>query len=342
MDDLGMAERLVEALVLPDGRPDLRPVHALGIGATGYFVASDAARDFCVAEHFQGETVPVTVRFSNGSGSAVQRDGWSDVRGMATRFHLADGAATDLIAMTLGEFFTPTAETFLSFAEAAKPVPVTRETAWQKIFDMLRLTPPLLDPYPGQITSPNPGAVQFADRHGYAQLPVFEGASLGAPQSYARATYHAVHTFVVVAPDGARRWVRFTWQPVAGVLTTDAKKTPVDKYLQQELRDRLAEAPARFMLMMSIGEAGDDFNDPSRPWPPRRVRVAMGTLTLTDVPKDQVANCERLSFNPWRLVPGIEPSDDPVLSARRDAYEFSRRRRGGLACPFSGSRVDGV
>ena len=34
---------------------------------------------------------------------------------MATRFHLADGAATDLIAMTLPEFFTPTLETFLPF-----------------------------------------------------------------------------------------------------------------------------------------------------------------------------------------------------------------------------------
>jgi len=161
---------------------------------------------------------------------------------------------------------------------------------------------------------------------------------LGAPKSYARAAYHAVHTFVVVAPDGARRWVRFTWQPVAGVLTAD-DKTPVDKYLQQELCDRLAEAPARFILMMAIGEAGDDFNDPSRPWPPHRVRIAMGTLTIDAIPEDQIANSERLSFNPWRLVPGIEPSGDPILRARRDAYEFSRKRRGG--CPFSGSSIDG-
>jgi catalase len=337
MDDPGMGERLVDALAFgfPDSKPDLRPVHTFGVGATGYFVASDAARDFCVAEHFQGKQVPVTVRFSNGSGSSVQHDGRSDIRGMATRFHLADGVATDLIAMTLGAFFTPTVETFLSFSEATKPIPYRRESAWQKIFDMLRLMLPLRDPYPGQTTSPDPGAVQFADRHGYAQFPVFQAALLGAPKSYARASYHAVHTFVVLASDGARRWVRFTWQPVAGVRKTETP--PVDKYLQQELRDRIAEAPARFILMMSIGEAGDDFNDPSRPWPPRRVRVVMGTLTIDAVPEDQVENCERLSFNPWRLVPGIEPSDDPILRARRDAYEFSRRRRAGAACPFSGS-----
>ncbi len=337
MDDPGIAEKLVDALVLPDGSPDLRPVHAFGIGATGYFEASDVARDFCVAEHFQGKRIRVTVRFSNGSGSAVEHDGWSDVRGMATRFHLADGAATDLIAMTLAEFFTPTPETFLSFTKAARPAPVTRESAWQKIFDMLRLTPPLPDPPPGQTTSPNAGAIQFADQNGYAQLAVFQAAEIGAPVSYVRATYHAVHTFVVVAPDGARRWVRFSWQPVEGVLNTDPNATPVDKYLQQELRDRLTEGPARFTLMMSIGEAGDDFSDPSRPWPPHRVRVMMGMLTLDAVPEDQVANCERLSFNPWLLTPGIEPSDDPVLRVRRDAYEISSKRRGGAACPFSRS-----
>ena len=44
---------------------------------------------------------------------------------MATRFHLAHGAATDLIAMTLPEFFTPTAETFFDFAKTAKPAPVS-------------------------------------------------------------------------------------------------------------------------------------------------------------------------------------------------------------------------
>ena len=114
MDDTGVAKELVEALVLPDGRPDLRPVHAIGIGATGHFEASPVARDYCIAEHFQGGRIPVTVRFSNGLGKAVEHDGWSDVRGMATRFHLANAAEHDLIAMTLPEFFTPTPETFLS------------------------------------------------------------------------------------------------------------------------------------------------------------------------------------------------------------------------------------
>ena len=69
----------------------------------------------------------------------MQHDGWSDVRGMATRFLLRDQAATDLIAMTLGEFFAPTVDDFLDFSKAAKPKPMKRESPWRKILDMLQL-----------------------------------------------------------------------------------------------------------------------------------------------------------------------------------------------------------
>ncbi len=164
---------------------------------------------------------------------------------------------------------------------------------------------------------------------------VFQAGMIGAPVSYVRAVYHAVHTFFVVGPDRVRRPVRFSWKPVAGVeITKDTTEAPVDDYLQGELRERLKQWPARMMLMMMIGEAGDVLEDPTVPWPARRVRVVMGTLTLTEVAKDQVADCEKLSFNPWRLVTGIEPSGDPTLKARRVAYEDSRIRRGVTQCPF--------
>ena len=125
--------------------------------------------------------------------------------------------------------------------------------------------------------------------------------------------------------------------PGAGVRTTDPRDPPVDVYLKKELENRLDQWPARFLLMMMIGEPGDALEDPTQPWPARRVRVVMGTLTLTNVAKDQEAASEKIGFNPWRLVPGIEASGDPILFARRDAYQESQQRRDATPCPFHGS-----
>src|SRR5215468_11263702 len=96
MDSSSVDERLVDAVIslFGDHKPGTRPVHTLGIGVDGYFEPSDIARNYCKAEHFQGRRIDTLVRFSNGLGSPVRHDGWSDVRGMATRFYLTDKQVT--------------------------------------------------------------------------------------------------------------------------------------------------------------------------------------------------------------------------------------------------------
>src|SRR5262249_1245298 len=204
-------------------------------------------------EHFNGKPVDASVRFSNGLGGLEQHDGWSDVRGMATRFHLPDGTAHDLIGTTLGEFFVRNVDDFFEFAEVAKLAPYGKRSPWQKIWDLLQLKVPARDPYPKETQNVDAGALRYATRHRFAQLGALEVGRIGAPVSYARASYHAVHTFIVAAPDGVRRPVRFSWQPVAGVRNTNPAAVPQAKYLHAELEERLRRWPARFMLMMTIG-----------------------------------------------------------------------------------------
>jgi catalase len=182
---------------------------------------------------------------------------------------------------------------------------------------------------------------------------VLLASAIGAPESYVMATYAAVHTFIVTAPapdsnpasEGVRRWVRFAWEPVDGVLKKrprdwphhDPAEPPEVDYLNQRLKDRIERGPARFELIMTIGEVGDDFNDPTRPWPPHRVRVIMGKLILDKVPDEQEQDerIEKMNFNPLHLTEGIAPSDDPVLALRGISYWYSSNQRGGLTCPFS-------
>src|SRR5580692_12628053 len=88
-----------------------------------------------------------------------------------------------------------------------------------------------------------------------------------------------------------------SWQPVAGVSNTDPKAAPRDKYLFEELKSRLQRWPARFLLMMTIGDADDDPTKPGRErepgsswvrlsssrWPRIRGRMANASVSIPAV-----------------------------------------------------------
>ena len=321
----GGADPIIDAIkaAAPSHTPGTRPIHAPGIGVTGWFQASDVAPAYTDAEHFTGGRVPVTVRFSNGTGSMETPDSEPLVRGMAVRFHLANDVC-DMVTMTLPVFFTPTMEAFREFVAAVKPVPVPVTPWWRKLLNLLRLQPEPTRPLrPG-----DPGAIEFANRYPPTRRAVVALTALAVPQSYVTCSYHAVHAFVLRAGD-RRTAVRFRWEPVAGV--RPAPDGTTGNYLQEELRARLGRGPAEFVLRMQVAEQGDDTSDPTTPWPETRRRVVMGHLRVDSVAADQVAGSERMTFDPTRLVPGIEVSDDPTLVARHEVYRRSFDRR--LASP---------
>ncbi|MBC6407607.1 MAG: hypothetical protein GDA40_05475 [Rhodobacteraceae bacterium] len=53
---------------------------------------------------------------------------------------------------------------------------------------------------------------------------------------------------------------------------------------------------------MTIGEDWDDITDPIRAWSLRRRKIAMGTLTLTNVAEDQDATNHKIAFKPCSLL----------------------------------------
>lgn len=72
MVDTSTAKRLVQAIIdnLEQPVPGRRPVHTIGIGVKGEFVASDVARAYCIAEHF--------MKARQGVGEVLQRIGRSE------------------------------------------------------------------------------------------------------------------------------------------------------------------------------------------------------------------------------------------------------------------------
>ena len=306
-DDL--ATRVVDSISRNyKGTHDHRAAHAKGFCVSGVFTATSEAAALTRAAHFRGNPVAVTVRFSNGSGSPESADYNLDGRGMAVKFHLPGGEATDIVSISQRVFFVRTPEDFLEFTDARKP-----------------------DPETGR---PDPNAIgDFLIQHPEAEVAFTEVLSTPPPESLATTAYNALHAFRWLDEEGGSRWVRYHWVPEAGVATIDREKAKElgRDYLRSELTERLAHKPVVFLIEVVIAEAGDDPDDPTVAWPADRPRVAAGRLELTAISADQDAECERQVFDPMRLTDGIEPSADPILNFRPLAYDVSIRRRLKLA-----------
>jgi catalase len=62
-------------------------------------------------------------------------------------------------------------------------------------------------------------------------------------------------------------------------------------------------------------------------WPESRKLVELGTVELSQVVLDTLAQQKHIIFDPIPRVDGIEPSADPLLELRAAVYLLSGRRR---------------
>jgi catalase len=325
------ADALVDSLIKasPPYRPGTRPIHAPGIAATGWFSGTPVASMLTVAPHYAGPPVPVTVRFSNGTGDIDEPDSTPAVRGMAVKFQPGTEDETDMVAMSLPMFFVEDVERFRRFVVAATPVTAKPRSRWQNLRERVRLDTPYPRASSGAAPSNDQGVFDFAVSYPPACPAV---AYLGAkfvPESYTTCSFHAVHAFTLTGPDGTERSVRFHWEPVEGVRSASPAAT--GNFLRGGLQDWITNGRAEFVLRAQVAEQGDNTADPTRPWSSRRPRLVLGHLRLTDIPTDQFHGGELLSFNPTRLARGIGLSDDPTLAVRGEVYQRSFARR----CPVA-------
>lgn len=306
-----LGERLVAAINTVHGEhPGFRAAHARGICAGGTFAATPAARGLTRAVHMEGEPMPVTARFSNGSGAPTRPDYAVDGRGLAVKFHLPDGSVTDMVGITLGQFFVRTPEDFINFQAAVSPDPATGQADLGKIEAFLQLHPETRAAV----------EIDFNQPH---------------PTSYLTTAFNGIHAFKLTNAAGESRWIRYRWEPDAGVQTLDREQARAGgrEYLQDDLRARLGSGPEAFTLKFFLAQDGDPLDDATSAWPADREAVIMGSLVLDRVLADQEGGCEARVFDPTVVTDGIECSDDPILHARSQAYTVSLARRKGIRHP---------
>jgi catalase len=299
-----IAEQIVNVLsTLAGPHPGFRRAHAKGIVCTGTFVAGPEAKKISKAAHLQGQSVAVTLRFSNGAGDPTAHDGVPDVRGFAVKFSLPDGKTTDIVSINNEAFLARTGEDVLGFFKANLP-------------DAKGKPDPNAVP---RFLQSHPGAAAFVGR--LMQKPV--------PTSYAQTAYHGIHAFRFTAADGSSRFGRYHWIPDAGEAYLNpeeaVKRDPT--FLSAELKARVAKRPASFRLQLQIAEPGDPTNDATAIWPAERRVVELGRLQIDAVSPTSAADERRLIFDPTKVTDGIELSDDPIPAIRSAAYSISYEQR---------------
>ncbi len=288
--------------------PGFRAVHAKGTICSGTFTPTPAARELSRAAHLQGDPVETTVRFSNASGHPRTPDADPLAgRGMAVKFHLPDGDATDIVSVPLVVFFARNAEDFLEMTRARIPDPETGQPDPEKL-----------------------GA--YLAEHPEAGVALQKAIPKLAPTtSFATSDYRALHAFGLVDADGGIHWGRYTWEPEDGTeyLTDEQRDAAERNYLQEEIRQRLATGIARFTLEFTLANEGDPLEDPTAEWEGEHEVVELGELEVIRVVEDAETSDAPMVFDPMRLTDGIEPSADQILAARPKAYDVSIQRRSG-------------
>jgi catalase len=294
--------QIVDALQKLHGvHPGFRANHAKGIVVEASFTASPDAPALTKSPVFAGTRLPATVRFSDAGGMPDIHDAaaTANPHGMAIKFHLPGGADSDIVVNSLKFFPVATPEDFRDLLLAAASSP------------------------PGAPKSPQLEA--FLKSHPSVEKA---NATLGTPASFSDERYYGIDAFVFTNKSGTKQAFRYIIEPEKVVhLSSEeaAKKAP--NYLMDELPQRLAKGPVVFHIKAQLAKPDDQTKDPTQAWPADRKVVDLGTLTITKAVANSDAEQKKLLFLPGRLTVGIEPSDDPLISARNGAYGVSFGRR---------------
>ncbi len=299
------AKEVVSALEGAYGvHPGERRNHTKGTCALGYFIGDPAVRRYSRAALFGGEALNIVARFSLAGGDPDASDAERSPRGMALEFRLPNGGLHHMTMINTPMFFAAVPRTFYDKMVALKPDPVTDKPD-PEIFKAFLASHP--------------------DNRGQAEFL----ATNNPPQNYADSAYYGIHTFKFINRANKVTPVRFRFVPENGekrLSDVELQAAPRD-FLEEALIHRTEEGPARWTMMLTIGEPGDPQDDPTLLWPGGRTEISAGTLTITSAMPQPGAGCEKINFDPLVMADGIAPTNDPVLLFRSPSYALSFTRR---------------
>ena len=280
--------------------PGFRKNHAKGVGVTGFFDSNGNGAALSTAAVFAPGRTPVVGRFSLAGGNPHVADASSTARGLGLVFEFPGGEQWRMATLNLPVFLDNSPQGFYDRLIASAVVPGTGKPDPTAMARFLAAHPETAR------------AMKIVKQH--APTPGF-GDSV----------YSGLNAFYFVNEAGARTPVRWSLTPLQQALPPASGPNGLFDALKRQLR----AGPLHWRLVLTIGATTDPTQDATLPWPADRRSVDAGILTLDAVQADTAGTARDINFDPLVLPGGIEPSDDPLLSARSAVYAASYRRRTG-------------
>jgi catalase len=299
--------RIIDSFEAVNGiHAGFRRNHAKGVCVTGSFESNGIAERLSKAGVFRPGRVGVVGRFALAGGHPDMADGPMAVRSMALSFRPLDGEEWRTGMNNIPVFPVKDAGSFYEQLLASKPDPATGK--------------------------PDPAKMQaFVTGHPESARAMQLIRNSSHTSGFVNASYNSLHAFRFVNTSGVATPVRWSMAPIepSSPAVPEQAKAQDANYLFDDIIARVARGPLQWHLIVAIGQPGDATGDATVPWPDDREHVDAGTLTIDHAESEAPGNCRDINFDPLVLPSGIEPSDDPLLSARSAAYSESFRRREG-------------
>ncbi|GMK54104.1 hypothetical protein CspeluHIS016_0106900 [Cutaneotrichosporon spelunceum] len=300
-----------------------RVVHAKGAGAHGEWECTDDLSDLSVADLFKkGSKCPVTIRFSTVGGESGSSDNVRDPRGFAVKFRTGEGN-WDFVGNNTPVFFIRDPAKFPHFIHTQKRDPATHlgggddSTAF---WDYLSNNP----------ESAHQLVYLFGDRgipYGVRHMNSYYGHSLKLVNKESEMVYAQFHLH---SDQGEKN-------QIDGEKALHESPDLMQKDLMEAINKKDYPSWTLSVQIMTRKQAeeawaqkGINVFDLTHIWPHKDYPLRkIGKVTLNQNPKNWFAEIEQAAFSPSHLVPGIEPSEDPVLQSRLFSYPDTHRHRLG-------------
>lgn len=299
-----------------------RVVHAKGSGAHGYYRTTDSIEDICYADLFKpGKQCPITIRFSTVGGESGSHDCARDPRGFSVKFRTEEGN-WDCVANNTPVFFLRDPAKFPHFIHTQKRDPATHLTHADDSTHFW------------EYASENPESIH--------QFMILMG-DRGIPDGYRHMHGYAGHSLKFVNKNGEWVYVQLHFKSKQGIkyFTQEESFEKSPDYSQMDLYNAIENGDNPgwdvFIQTMTPKQAEDAWEkerinvlDLTHVWPQGKYPLRkVGEFFLNENAKNYYAEIEQVAFSPSHLVPGIEPSADPVLQSRLFSYPDTHRHRLG-------------